>query len=70
MTTPRSIARTVLSWQLGSQQHARRNALLASTALAQRSHERREVEEFLETLAHRRAQAAPQAPASLLAERT
>ena len=53
MTTPRSIVRTVLGLQVGSQQRARRNALLASTALAQQSHDRREVEEFLDALARR-----------------
>lgn len=70
MTTPRSIARVVLGWHVGSQQRARRNALLASTALAQRSHERREVEEFLDAHARRRARPETEAPASLLAERT
>ena len=37
----------VLSWPVASQQQARRNALLAATALAQAAHERRETEEFL-----------------------
>jgi hypothetical protein len=35
------------AWFPGSQQHARRNALVASTALTQRRLERLEVEEFL-----------------------
>ena len=37
----------VLRWPAQSQQRARRNALVASTALAQRRAERLEVEEFL-----------------------
>lgn len=36
-----------LRWPVQSQQHARRNALVASTALARRRVERLEVEEFL-----------------------
>ena len=35
------------AWLPGSQQHARRNALVASTALTRRRLERLEVEEFL-----------------------
>ncbi|MDX6300785.1 MAG: hypothetical protein QOF53_1999 [Nocardioidaceae bacterium] len=35
------------AWFPGSQQHARRNALVASTALTQRRLERLEVEDFL-----------------------
>ncbi|HET6626022.1 MAG TPA: hypothetical protein VFG63_06495 [Nocardioidaceae bacterium] len=38
------------SWPVRSQHVARRNALLASTVLAQRRRERVEVEEFLRTL--------------------
>lgn len=34
-------------WPVASQQRARRNALLASTALTQARHERDEVEEYL-----------------------
>jgi hypothetical protein len=37
-------------WPVRSQQRARRNALLASTALADRRRERLEVEEFLSSL--------------------
>ena len=40
----------VLSWPVESQQRARRNALIASTALAQRRAELDEVEEFLASL--------------------
>jgi hypothetical protein len=35
------------SWPITSQQHARRNALVASTALSQRRREAEDVEEFL-----------------------
>jgi hypothetical protein len=38
------------SWHVRSQHEARRNALLASTALAQRRRERVEVEDFLRRL--------------------
>ena len=34
-------------WSTASQQHARRNAMIASTALARRRAEREDVEEFL-----------------------
>jgi len=44
-------------WSVDSQQHARRNAMVASTALAQRRAERLEVEEYLAHLAD-----APRAP--------
>ena len=40
----------VLRWPVESQQRARRNALVASTALARRRAERLEVEEFLAAL--------------------
>jgi hypothetical protein len=40
----------VLRWPAQSQQRARRNALVASTALARRRAERIEVEEFLAAL--------------------
>jgi hypothetical protein len=40
----------VRSWPVESQQRARRNALVASTALAQRRAERDEVEEYLAAL--------------------
>ena len=44
------------SWHLRSQHEARRNALLASTALAQRRRERVEVEDYLRTVHAARAQ--------------
>jgi hypothetical protein len=53
---PRTLLAPVLRWPAESQQHARRNALVAATALAQATHERREVEAFL--LAHARQHAA------------
>ena len=52
--TPSSMLRSLLSWPVESQQTARRNALIASTALAQLNHERAEVERFLEEHARRR----------------
>jgi len=39
--------RTALRWPVESQQHARRNAMIASTALAQRRAELNDVERFL-----------------------
>jgi hypothetical protein len=53
MTSPRSFVRWVLAWPVESQQQARRNALVAGTALAQVRKERDEVEEFLDALARR-----------------
>ena len=41
--------RGVTSWHVGSVEVARRNALVASTALAQRRQELRDVEDFLAT---------------------
>jgi hypothetical protein len=38
---------TAATWHVASQHHARRNALVASTALAQQRRERDEVEQFL-----------------------
>ena len=38
------------TWSVASQQQARRNAMIASTALAQRRAEMNEVEEFLADL--------------------
>jgi hypothetical protein len=58
MADPRSLARSVLAWPVESQQRARRNALVASTALAQLRRERADVEEFLEALDRRRLPAA------------
>lgn len=41
---------SVTRWSVDSQQRARRNAMIASTALAQRRAELDEVEEFLASL--------------------
>jgi hypothetical protein len=48
MTLLHRLLRPALAWPAESQHRARRNALVASTALAQRRQELREVEEFLE----------------------
>ena len=61
MTTPRSLVRMVLTWPVESQQQARRNALVAGTALARVRKERDEVEEFLEL--HDRRRTSEQPPA-------
>lgn len=45
--TPAQLVRVVGSWPVRSQEAARRNALVASTALTARRRERDEVEEFL-----------------------
>lgn len=45
---PRRLISTAATWHVESQQVARRNALVASTALTERRRERLEVEEFLE----------------------
>ena len=58
MTTPFSItahrlgraAGAVRRWPVGSQQRSRRNAMVASTALARRRAEREEVDELLAAL--------------------
>jgi hypothetical protein len=50
MATPLA---ALLRWPVESQQRARRNALVASTELAQLRHERNEVEEFLDAHARR-----------------
>ena len=50
MATPLA---TLLRWPVESQQRARRNALVASTELAQLRHERNEVEQFLDAHARR-----------------
>jgi hypothetical protein len=48
--SPRALASAATSWHVTSQQQSRRNALVASTALAQRRKEQSEVEEFLAEL--------------------
>ena len=51
----RSVSRRATRWPVASQEVARRNAMLASTALTQRRIERLEVEEFLATYLEQRA---------------
>ncbi len=62
MNAPR-LVRTVLSWPVESQQHARRNALVASTALTRLRVERQEVEDFLAEHERRRTARAAAAAA-------
>jgi hypothetical protein len=45
--TPWRVARAATRWHVASQERARRNALVASTALARRREERDDVERFL-----------------------
>jgi hypothetical protein len=45
--TPWRIVAATATWHVSSQQHARRNALVASTALTERRRELIDVEEFL-----------------------
>ena len=47
MNAPARLVRAVLTWPVETQQGARRNAMVASTALAQRRRELDEVEAFL-----------------------
>lgn len=47
MSATRRLIRSIVAWPVESQQGSRRNALVASTALAQVRRERDEVEEFL-----------------------
>lgn len=56
--TPVQVVRAVGHWHVSSQQVARRNALVASTALAERRRELVEVEEFLRARAARSTAAA------------
>lgn len=44
---PRQLVALVTSWSVQSQQRARRNAMIASTMLAQRRIEREDVADFL-----------------------
>ncbi|QIK67054.1 hypothetical protein G7072_12505 [Nocardioides sp. HDW12B] len=45
---PLGLVRAVTRWPVDSQLNARRNALVASTQLTARSHERQQVEDFLD----------------------
>jgi hypothetical protein len=53
LATPRQFLALVSQWPVRSQQVARRNALVACTALADRRRELEEVEEFLARHAER-----------------
>jgi hypothetical protein len=58
MYTPAHLVITAVRWPVESQQRARRNAMIASNALAQRRVELDEVEEFLATNVERLGQEA------------
>ncbi|NHC22324.1 hypothetical protein G6553_03930 [Nocardioides sp. IC4_145] len=62
-----TLVRRVREWPEESQLQARRNAMVASTALARRRAERIEVEEFLAARAMTAAPAAPATPAGRVA---
>ena len=51
--TPWRLVNAAARWHVTSQQHARRNALVASKALTQRRRELQDVEEFLAEYAAR-----------------
>lgn len=50
---PLALVRAVTRWPVDSQLNARRNALIASTQLTARSHERQQVDDFLHLHARR-----------------
>ncbi|VXB83097.1 hypothetical protein [Nocardioides sp. AX2bis] len=59
VTRPAALAATrVRTWSVGSQQRARRNAMVAATDCAQRRAEREDVEDFLARRAGRRVEEA------------
>jgi hypothetical protein len=53
MSSPRGLARSLLGWPVETQLGSRRNALVASTALAQLRREREDAEDFLAASATR-----------------
>jgi len=59
-TAPLSLVRAVTRWPVESQLNGRRNALVASTQLAARTHERQQVDVFLDL--HTRRWEARQVP--------
>jgi hypothetical protein len=62
-TPLRGLAQRLQDWPVASQQQARRNAMVAATACAQRRAEREEVADYLATLAELAAPApAPAVP--------
>jgi hypothetical protein len=50
---PLTPLRAVLAWPVASQQRSRRNAMVASTALAERRRERLDAEQFVSAHARR-----------------
>ena len=64
MYTPAHLVTTAVRWPVESQQRARRNAMIASNALARRRVELDEVEEFLADVVERPGREAPGRPAS------
>jgi hypothetical protein len=67
--TPWRLVNAAAHWHVTSQQHARRNALVASTTLMDRRRELMDVEEFL--VEHEARRAAPLAvPAQRVARRS
>jgi hypothetical protein len=53
--TPWRLVNAAANWHVASQQQARRNALVASTALTARRQEQRDVDDFLAELEARRS---------------
>lgn len=64
----RGLVQRVQDWPVASQQQARRNAMIASTACAQRRAEREEVADFLEARYNARYSAPDSAPVSTSGE--
>ena len=64
MYTPTALVATAVRWPVVSQQRARRNAMIASNALARRRVELDEVEEFLAAVVERLGQDATGRPAN------
>jgi hypothetical protein len=64
MYTPAHLVTTAVRWPVESQQRARRNAMIASNALARRRVELDEVEEFLAAVVERLGQEATGRPAN------
>ncbi|MFB9312170.1 hypothetical protein [Nocardioides plantarum] len=58
----RGLARRVQDWSVASQQQARRNAMVATTACAQRRIERQDVDDYLDARAVPTVPAIPAAP--------
>ena len=56
----RGLAQRVQDWSVASQQQARRNAMVATTACAQRRVERQDVDDYLDALDSMDPPAAPE----------